>query len=201
MRLQNSSCAATTISAAADGVGARRSATKSAIVMSVSCPTAEMTGTGQLAIARATISSLNAHRSSIDPPPRPTMTTSTPGTRAIARKPREPPPLPRPRPERARPDDELRVPVAPAQHLDDVAHRRAVERGDDADLSRQRRQRPLPLCVEQPLGLKSFFNCSNASCSAPSPCGSRCSQASCIRPSARRPKSCRARQRAVHRPA
>ena len=46
IRLQNSSFAATTISAAADGVGARRSATKSAIVTSVSWPTAEMTGTG-----------------------------------------------------------------------------------------------------------------------------------------------------------
>ena len=43
---QNSSLAATTISAAADGVGARRSATKSAIVTSVSWPTAEITGTG-----------------------------------------------------------------------------------------------------------------------------------------------------------
>jgi len=38
--------AETTSSAAADGVGARTSATKSAIVTSVSCPTAEMTGTG-----------------------------------------------------------------------------------------------------------------------------------------------------------
>ena len=57
---------ATTISAAADGVGARRSATKSAIVTSVSWPTAEIVGTGTAAIARATISSLNAQRSSID---------------------------------------------------------------------------------------------------------------------------------------
>ena len=39
-------CARTTISAAADGVGARRSATKSAMVTSVSWPTAEITGTG-----------------------------------------------------------------------------------------------------------------------------------------------------------
>ena len=70
MRPQNSSFAATTISAAADGVGARTSATKSAIVTSVSWPTAEMTGTGARAMARATISSLNAQRSSIEPPPR-----------------------------------------------------------------------------------------------------------------------------------
>ena len=53
MRAPNSSFAATTISAAADGVGARRSATKSAIVTSTSWPTAEMTGTGQAAMARA----------------------------------------------------------------------------------------------------------------------------------------------------
>ena len=46
MWLQKSSLRATTISAAADGVGARRSATKSAIVTSVSWPTAEIVGTG-----------------------------------------------------------------------------------------------------------------------------------------------------------
>jgi hypothetical protein len=62
IRWQNSSRDATTISAAADGVGARRSATKSAIVTSLSWPTAEMTGTGQEAIARATASSLKAQK-------------------------------------------------------------------------------------------------------------------------------------------
>ena len=66
MRAQKSSLRATTISAAADGVGARRSATKSAMVTSVSWPTAEIVGTGQPAIARATTSSLNAQRSSIE---------------------------------------------------------------------------------------------------------------------------------------
>ena len=65
-----------TNSAAADGVGARRSATKSAMVTSVSCPMAEMTGTEQAAMARATASSLNVHKSSSDPPPRATITTS-----------------------------------------------------------------------------------------------------------------------------
>ena len=53
-----------------------------------------------------------------------------------------------------RTDDEVRVGVAPAEHLDDVADRRAVERGDDADLARQRRQRPLARGVEQPFGLQ-----------------------------------------------
>ena len=66
----------TAISAAPVGVGARRSATKSAIVKSTSCPTALIVGIEQLYIALATISSLNAHKSSIDPPPRPTINTS-----------------------------------------------------------------------------------------------------------------------------
>jgi len=66
----------TTISAAAEGVGARMSATKSAMVKSVSCPTAEITGTEHAAMARATRSSLKVHRSSSDPPPRATIITS-----------------------------------------------------------------------------------------------------------------------------
>ena len=45
---------------AAEGVGARRSAAKSAIVVSVSCPTPVTTGTGQARMARATASSLKA---------------------------------------------------------------------------------------------------------------------------------------------
>ena len=64
-------------SAAAEGVGARRSATKSAIVTSVSWPTPLITGTRAAKIARATRSSLNAQRSSAEPPPRPTIITST----------------------------------------------------------------------------------------------------------------------------
>ena len=59
----------TASSAAADGVGALKSATKSAIVKSVSCPTAEITGNSELYIALATISSLNGHKSSSEPPP------------------------------------------------------------------------------------------------------------------------------------
>src|ERR1039458_9841370 len=64
MRSKTSSRVQTTISAAAEGVGARRSATKSAMVISVSWPTAEITGTEQAAMARATASSLKVHRSS-----------------------------------------------------------------------------------------------------------------------------------------
>src|SRR5205085_1185798 len=71
-----SSSRAATISAAAEGVAARTSAAKSAMVTSVSCPMAEMTGICEARIARATSSSLNAHRSSTEPPPRPTMIAS-----------------------------------------------------------------------------------------------------------------------------
>jgi sugar/nucleoside kinase (ribokinase family) len=57
-------------SAATEGVGARRSATKSLRLKSVSCPIADTTGTGDCAIARTRRSSLKAHRSSSEPPPR-----------------------------------------------------------------------------------------------------------------------------------
>ncbi len=63
-------------SIAAEGVGALRSATKSAIVKSTSCPTPDIIGIFDAKIALATISSLNAHKSSIDPPPRPTIIRS-----------------------------------------------------------------------------------------------------------------------------
>jgi hypothetical protein len=66
----------TTRSAAADGVAARSSATRSAIVTSDSCPTALTTGRLDASSARATTSSLNAHRSSVEPPPRPTINRS-----------------------------------------------------------------------------------------------------------------------------
>lgn len=66
----------TASSAAPVGVGALRSATKSAIVKSTSCPTALITGILQSNIARATTSSLKGHRSSIEPPPLPTINTS-----------------------------------------------------------------------------------------------------------------------------
>ena len=63
-------------SAAAVGVAARRSAPRSLIVTSVSWPTALMIGIRLRWMARATGSSLKAHRSSSDPPPRPAMMTS-----------------------------------------------------------------------------------------------------------------------------
>ena len=66
----------TASSAAADGVGALKSATKSAIVKSVSCPTADIIGISELYILCATISSLNGHKSSKEPPPLAKINTS-----------------------------------------------------------------------------------------------------------------------------
>ncbi len=73
MRTSSSERTGTAISAAAVGVGARRSAAKSISVMSVSCPTAEISGIMLPAAARTTISSLKHHRSSSEPPPRATI--------------------------------------------------------------------------------------------------------------------------------
>ena len=73
-----SSRTGTAISAAAVGVGARRSLAWSISVVSVSCPTAEISGIAEAAAARTTISSLNAIRSSRLPPPRATMISSRP---------------------------------------------------------------------------------------------------------------------------
>ena len=67
---------ALTSSAAADGVGTRRSAAKSQMVKSISWPTALITGILLAAISRASISSLKHQRSSMLPPPRVTTMTS-----------------------------------------------------------------------------------------------------------------------------
>ena len=75
--LVNSFLPGTIISAAAEGVGALKSATKSAMVKSIWCPTAETMGILLAKIARATFSSLKAHKSSKEPPPLPTISTST----------------------------------------------------------------------------------------------------------------------------
>ena len=63
-------------SAAAVGVAARISATKSAIEKSLSCPTPLMMGTGLAAMQRASASSLKAAKSSALPPPRTNKITS-----------------------------------------------------------------------------------------------------------------------------
>ena len=68
--LSHSAQLGTAISAAPEGVGARTSATKSAMVKSISWPTPTITGVSMAARARATTSSLNDQRSSKEPPPR-----------------------------------------------------------------------------------------------------------------------------------
>ena len=82
----NSLRTGTAISAAAVGVGARRSETKSISVVSVSWPTADIRGTEQAAAARTTISSLKAIRSSREPPPRATIKRSGRGISPLPSK-------------------------------------------------------------------------------------------------------------------
>src|SRR5207249_2198239 len=53
-----------------------------------------------------------------------------------------------------RPDDHVRVGVAPPEHLQNVPERRAFERRHDADLARQRWQRPLACTIEQAFGVE-----------------------------------------------
>ena len=48
----------------------------------------------------------------------------------------------------------MRAGVAPAEHLQDVADRGAVERGDDADPARQGGKRTFAAGIEQPLVLQ-----------------------------------------------
>jgi hypothetical protein len=79
-RLFISFISCTASSPASVGVAARLSATKSAIEKSLSCPTAEITGILHLKMASATLSSLKAHKSSIEPPPLVNISVSTPNS-------------------------------------------------------------------------------------------------------------------------
>src|SRR5262249_39641635 len=138
--------------------GARTSAAKSMSVTSVSCPTAEISGITLAATARTTISSLNDHRSSSEPPPRATMRRS--GRRigpssASALKPRmaagtsSAGPAPGP-PDHVRGE-------AVAERVQDVADHGAGRRGDDADQLRQEREQLLARAVEQAFGGEPFL--------------------------------------------
>ena len=71
-------------SIAAEGVGARKSATKSLNTTSGSCPIAETMGVSALKIASITKGSLNAHKSSKLPPPRAKTIQSKPKVSATA---------------------------------------------------------------------------------------------------------------------
>ncbi len=140
-----------TAAAAAVGVGARTSATKSQIVKSVSWPTPDTTGSADSNTARATTSSLNAHRSSIEPPPRPTISTST-SARSFAVRIACAMSAAAPSPCTARriDDDACRGPAA-RKRRQDVAQRGGARRRDDADRARIRRQRALAR-VGEPAG-------------------------------------------------
>ena len=136
MRAAKSSFLATTISAAAEGVGARRSATKSAIVTSVSWPTAEIVGTGQpcdrprddLLVERPEI----FDRSTAAPDDHDVNRGYLPdrGNRGgnLERRTFSL--------DAGWTNDDVRVGVAAAQHVNDVADRRSIEGRDDPDLPR-----------------------------------------------------------------
>ena len=122
--------------------------------MSVSCPTAEIVGTRTAASARQTASVLKAARSSLPPPPRPTMHSSTSGIRFTSRSART-----------SAADGAVALhprihheqPAAgpPAAHdRDDVVQRRSREAGDDGDGDRELGKRPLPRGVEEPVLLE-----------------------------------------------
>ena len=84
-RLSHSRWSGTASSAACDGVGARRSATKSAIVKSISWPTPTMIGQLDGGDRRARrLSSLNDQRSSSEPPPRVRISTSQSARRSAS---------------------------------------------------------------------------------------------------------------------
>ncbi len=167
----------TSNSAAADGVGARKSAAKSAIVKSTSWPTALTTGIALARIARATASSLNAHRSSSEPPPRVSNSTSwrsafdaaacsmatmaggaslpCTGTGRISTS-----------------TNGKRRPITLSTSR--IAAPRG--RGDHTDASRQLRNRRA--CARHrtvPSAASFALSCSNARSNAPSPASSRCS--------------------------
>ena len=124
--------------------------------ISTSWPTAEIVGTAHAANARATRSSLNAHRSSRAPPPRPMITRSalpSGHTRSSAAH------------SSARcsvalhgrrDHDEPDIRGAAAQHGDDVVQRRAVGARDDGDDAREAGQRALAVGREQPVGLQAL---------------------------------------------
>ena len=143
-----------TSSAAAEGVGARRSATKSAMVKSVSWPTPLTTGKGLATMARARASSLKAHRSSMLPPPRISRMTSTSSSAlsraSAARNCRGR--LQALHGGRAQPD--LGQREATPQHVADVLKGGGLRRGHHANHPREGRQRPFAPGVEEAFGLQ-----------------------------------------------
>ena len=168
-------------SAATDGVAARTSAANSASVTSVSWPTPTTMGTGNAAMARTTASSLKAHRSSIEPPPRARMTTSAarpvggvgPAAQAPQRRARCSPGRPGPAPGR-RSRGPARRP-APGDDLAHVVEHGARQAGADADRPRPRGSGRLRLPSNRPSCVSCALSASNRSARSPKPAGWRVS--------------------------
>ena len=113
-----------------------------------------MTGTGARAIARATISSLNAQiLDGSAAAPDDDVDAGHPAE--LAETARDPSDASSPCTRRA--DDQVEVPVAAAEDLDDVADGGAVQGRDDADLARQGRQRPCRAASKSPFLLQAFL--------------------------------------------
>ena len=165
----NSARSGTTRSAAPDGVGARSSATKSAIVKSISWPMPLMIGIGQAKIARATASSLNASRSSSEPPPRARISTSQSAAQRGEAQRRDDFDGAAATLDRHRVDQHRHGRETAPQDVQDVAECGAGRRGDHADASRQARQGLAVRRVEQALDRSFCFSSSKRLRSAPSP--------------------------------
>src|SRR5205809_417548 len=139
-----------TSSAAAVGVGARRSATKSAIVKSVSWPIPVTTGIGHARIARATISSLKAHKSSMLPPPRTSNMTSHPPSRPAVLS-AEAIFSAAPSPWTCTGKTTTSIDGLRRASVVSTSRSAAASRGDHADRARQGRQRSFRVGIEQSL--------------------------------------------------
>ena len=113
-------------------------------------------------MARASASSLNAR--SNEPPPRPMMTTSSSGSRAMARKARTSRARPRPPARAGR--ITTRALGCRCANTRDVAQGSAVERGHDADAAREP---AAAVCAasNSPSACRRRLSCSKASCGAP----------------------------------
>ena len=145
-----SSRSGTSSSAAAEGVGARRSAAKSARLKSVSWPIADTTGTGEAAIARA--------RRFVVERPQVLQRAAAAGRAAARRSGRWRRRALQHRRDlrrrgralhRHRQDLDLEQRESPRQHAEHVAHRRAAGRGDHAEPAHVGGQGTLARGVEQ----------------------------------------------------
>ena len=154
------------------------------IVKSVSCPTAEITGTFDATTARASPSSLNAARSSADPPPRATIITSTSTLAAIEILARQPPPPPPPSPPAPAPDKSPPAPTDAA--CGRCSKYRAAPPPAEKSPSRSAPATAASLSLRpasnNPSASSFAFSCSNATCSAPAPFGSMYSAEICNSP-------------------